>query len=254
MLLFCLLQKYHKKNDFSKFISIIHFFFFFLFFFFFFFKKAIFASSSSLPYNLQCSCERRLPGIRPSFWWSSWWSFGLASLTSFMSRSSALLTCSFQAFLLLLTNFTSSCKLHRYWMSKFFILSNLVLPRMALKVFISDVLKSCFVLVVAALVSAPQVIIGRTTALYIFILLSTVTYLFLQVTSLRIPDNHAALLVWCRTFQEQLTKTGKTVSQYSVRPKSELAAWKMRILKFKCLGQLARENKLRLSIKSETRI
>ena len=41
---------------------------------------------------------------------------------------------------------------------------------------------------VSAVVSAPQVIIGRTTAVYIFILLSTVTYLFLHVTSRMIPD------------------------------------------------------------------
>ena len=45
-------------------------------------------------------------------------------------------------------------------MSMFFILSNLVLPRMALKVFISVILKSCFVSVVAALVAALQAIIG----------------------------------------------------------------------------------------------
>ena len=81
--------------------------------------------------------------------------FGLASLTSLMSRCSALLTCSFLAFLLLLTNFTTYCKLHRSRMSMFFILSNLVLPRMALKVFISVVLISCFILMVAALVSVP---------------------------------------------------------------------------------------------------
>ena len=81
--------------------------------------------------------------------------FGLVSLTSLMSRCSALLTCSFHAFLLFLTNFTTPCKLHPSRMSTFFIQSNLVLPRMALKVFISVVLKSCFVLVVAALVSAP---------------------------------------------------------------------------------------------------
>ena len=125
--------------------------------------------------------------------------FGLASITSLMSRYSALLTCSFNAFLLLLTNFTTSSKSHRSRMSTFFILPNLVFPRMALKVFISVVLKSCFVLVVAAVVSAPQVIIGPTTALYIFILLSTVTYLFLQVTSRRSPDIFAPLLVSCRT-------------------------------------------------------
>ena len=45
--------------------------------------------------------------------------FGLASLTSLMNRCSALLTCSFHAFLLLLTNFTTSCKLHRSRMSWF---------------------------------------------------------------------------------------------------------------------------------------
>ena len=39
------------------------------------FKKAIFAFSSSRPYNLGCSCERRLPAIRPSFRWS----FGVCS-------------------------------------------------------------------------------------------------------------------------------------------------------------------------------
>ena len=52
--------------------------------------------------------------------------FGLASLTSLMSHCSALLTCSFHAFLLLLTNFTTTCKLNRSRMSTFFILSNLV--------------------------------------------------------------------------------------------------------------------------------
>ena len=50
--------------------------------------------------------------------------FGLASLTSLMSRCSALLTCSFHAFLLLLTNFITSCKLHRSRMSIFFIRCN----------------------------------------------------------------------------------------------------------------------------------
>ena len=54
---------------------------------------------------------------------------------------------------------------------------------MALAVFISVVLQSCFVLVVAALVSALQVMIGRTTAVCIFVLLSPVMDLFLQVTS-----------------------------------------------------------------------
>ena len=110
-----------------------------------FFKKAIFACSSQL-YNLGCSCKRRLPAVRPLFWWSFWCRlvFGLASLTSLMSRCSALLSCSFRAFLLLLTDFTTSCKLHRYRMSMFFVPSNLVLPRMALEVLISVVLKGTY--------------------------------------------------------------------------------------------------------------
>jgi hypothetical protein len=78
--------------------------------------------------------------------------FGLASLTSLMSCCSALPTCSFRAFLLLLTNFITAFMLHCSRMSMFFILPNLVLLRMALRVFISVFFKSCFVLVVSALV------------------------------------------------------------------------------------------------------
>ena len=91
-------------------------------------KKAIFACSSP-PYNLGCSCERRLPAVRPSFWWSSRWSFGVGSGVPYKCDEPlfCLLTCSFRAFLLLLTNFTTSCKSHRSRMSLLFIQSNPVL-------------------------------------------------------------------------------------------------------------------------------
>ena len=45
--------------------------------------------------------------------------FGLASVTNLMSRCSALLTCSFHAFLLILTNFATSRKLRRSQIIKF---------------------------------------------------------------------------------------------------------------------------------------